>query len=175
VIKREDLESIESLNEKFGVWLLEDYQKRPHSGIAGEAPIDFFLKQADKIVLPTDLAEFNRKLLLSVKRTVKKDATISFDNGLYETEMVFAGERLDVKYDPDNKSGIQELHLYSGDQPLGVARLVNFNDNAKRKRAGSDGVARKPGPRHDGGAVHEEPVEKQKENTISYSDAMGGD
>jgi hypothetical protein len=175
VIKRENLESIELLNEKFSLWLLEDYQKRPHSGIAGEAPIDFFLKQADKIELPTDLAEFNRKLLLSVKRTVKKDATISFDNGLYETEMVFAGERLDVKYDPDNKSGIQELYLYRGDQPLGVARLVNFNDNAKRKRSGNDNAARKPVPRHDGGSVHEEPTEKRKENTISYLDAMGGD
>lgn len=176
VIKRNDLESIESLNAKFGIWLLEDYQKRPHSGIAGEAPIDFFLKQADKIELPTDLAEFNRKLLLSVKRTVKKDATISFANGLYETEMVFAGERLDVKYDPDNKSGIQELYLYRGDQPLGAARLVNFNDNAKRKRSGGDSTSRKPDPRNnDGGAFNKEPVEKRKENTISYSDAMGGE
>ena len=175
VMKREDLESIETLNGKFGTWLLEDYQKRPHSGIAGVTPIDFFLRQADKIELPTDLAEFNRKLLLSVKRTVKKDATISFDNGLYETEMIFAGERLDVKYDPDNKSGIQELYLYRGDQPLGVARLVNFNDNAKRRRAGSGSAAKKPDPLHDVGAGLEEPVEKRKENTISYSDAMGGD
>jgi transposase InsO family protein len=175
VIKREDLESIESLNEKFGAWLLEDYQKRPHSGISGVAPLDFFLKQADQIELPTDLAEFNRKLLLSVRRTVKKDATISFNNCLYETEMVFAGEKLDIRYDPDNISGIKELYLYRGDQPLGTARLVNFNDNAKRKRAGSNnGGAVKPGPICSEGAAQGEPVEKKKENTISYSDAMGG-
>ena len=87
VLKREDLTDIGLLNERFGVWLQEDYQKRPHNGLSGETPLDFFLKQAGQVELVTDLAEFNKKLLLSVKRTVKKDATISFGSNLYETEM----------------------------------------------------------------------------------------
>jgi transposase InsO family protein len=175
VLKQEDLESIDSLNKKFAVWLHEDYQTRPHNGISGETPLDFFLKQADRIQLVTDLAEFNKKLLISVKRTVKKDATISFDNSLYETDMVFAGERLDVKYDPDNKSGVQELLLFRENQPVGVARLVNFADNSKRKRFGSAATIPSSSAARNVGNTTDELHVRQKENTISYSDAMGGD
>ena len=175
VLKRDDLETVGMLNEKFGAWLQNDYQKRPHDGIAGEAPLDYFLKQAGQIELVTDLAEFNKKLLLSVRRTVKKDATISFGGSLYETEMFLAGERLNVKYDPDAISGINELFLYRGDRPVGTARLVNFADNAKRKRAGGAKTGEKaPAPAVDD-AVREAIIDKQKENTISYSDVIGGE
>jgi transposase InsO family protein len=172
VVKSGDLESIGALNEKFGKWLIEDYQKRPHEGLSGETPLGFFLKQADGIELVTDLAEFNRKLLLTVKRTVKKDATISFGGELYEAEMFLAGERLDVKYDPDAKSGIKELYLYRGGEPVGAARLVNFADNAKRRRAGGAKHAGKAAaPRSESAGQ----AESKKINTISYSGAMGGE
>ena len=162
------------MNERFTAWLSSDYQKRPHEGLNGEAPLDFFLKQADQIELVTDLVEFNRKLLISVKRTIKKDATISFGGSLYETEMFLAGERIDVKYDPDANAGINELYLYRGDQPLGVARLVNFTDNAKRKRTGVKPEENRKMPGHES-RTHDEIYEKQKSNTISYSTAMGGE
>jgi hypothetical protein len=171
VVKAADLASLETLNEKFGLWLLNDYQKRPHEGLSGETPYDFFMKQAEHAELVTDLAEFNRKLFLSVKRTVKKDATISFGGGLYETGMYLAGEKLDVKYDPDTEAGIDELYLYREDEPVGVARLVNYADNAKRKRVGGDGTEKKrPVPAREdapGGKTADAPV--QKSNTISYS------
>jgi transposase InsO family protein len=171
ILKPADVTSIEALNEKFDSWLINDYQKRPHEGINGETPLDFFLKRADEIELVTDLAEFNRKLLVTVKRTVMKDATISFGGSLYETDTFLAGERLNVKYDPDVKAGISELYLYRGDTPVGTAKLVNFIDNSKRKRAGT---RKNPESSNIDGA-HEPDVEKQKENTISYSDVMGGD
>lgn len=174
VLKTEDLESIDALNAKFAAWLHEDYQRRPHGGLSGDAPLDFFLRQAGQIQLVTDLGEFNKKLFISVKRTVKKDATISFGNGLYETDMVFAGERLDVKYDPDGKSGIRELLLYRGDQPVGTARLVNYADNSKRKRAGGAAKATCKNAANED-SISRELSAPQKANTISYSDAMGGE
>ena len=174
-IKRADLESIDTLNDKFKTWLLNDYQKRPHDGISGETPLNFFLKQADKVDLITDLSEFNRKLLISIKRTVKKDATISFNSELYETEMHLAGERLDVKYDPDSGAGIDELFLFRGDQPLGVARLINFVDNSKRKRTGGKSDCDKKLARQPGVSDRDPVVEQTKTNTISYSDVIGGD
>ena len=159
------------LNEKFSKWLLNDYQKQPHSGLSGETPLDFFLRQAEKVELVTDLAEFNRKLLITVKRTVKKDATISFNSCLYETEMFLAGERLNVKYDPDAQSGISELYLYRDDTPVGVARLVNFTDNSKRKRTGSLSLKNMKQETQTMTENEEELIctTKQKENTISYS------
>ena len=169
ILKNEDLESIDSLNEKFGKWLISDYQKRPHEGISGETPLDFFLKQAGEIKLITDFAEFNRKLLITVQRTVKKDATISLGGNLYETEMYLAGERLDVKYDPDAR--INELYLYRNDSPIGVAKLVNFTDNDNRKRIGSAKQVKKSSTTENNADSNE----TQKTNTISYSDAIGGE
>jgi hypothetical protein len=170
-LKKEDLLSIDTLNEKFGKWLHSDYQTRPHTGLNGETPLDFFLKQADKIRLITDLADFNRKLLITVKRTVKKDATISLNSNLYETDMFLAGEKLNVKYDPDGDL-IKEIFLYRDDAPVGSARLVNFTDNSKRRRAGS---AKAPEKAQAPKRKDADQNEKRKSNTISYSSAMGGE
>lgn len=173
VLKSADLESIDMLNDKFRVWLSEDYQQRPHEGLSGETPLEFFLKQSERIELVTDLAEFNRKLLVTVKRTVMSDATIRFGGSLYETEMFLAQQRLDVKYDPDDKSGINELYLYRGDIPVGTAKLVNFTDNAKRKRSGAAKTAEKSQAAKSENNDHDKIPEKT--NTISYSTAMGGE
>jgi transposase InsO family protein len=54
-LKLEDLENIEMLNEKFAQWLNDDYHRRPHSGLSGVTPLEFFLKQADQIQMITDL------------------------------------------------------------------------------------------------------------------------
>jgi hypothetical protein len=164
-LKKEDTTSIEALNEKFAGWLEEDYQCKPHDGIEGKTPLDTFLAQSDLITLITDLAKFNEKFLIAVKRTVKKDATISLRGALYETDMAFAGMKVDVKYDPDSPIGIRELFLFANEKPLGVARLVCFTDNAKRKRKGrADGK-----PEHlsdDDGQISPTAT---KEHTIRYA------
>jgi transposase InsO family protein len=169
-LKKEDLGSIEALNEKFTRWLEDDYQKKPHDGLDGKTPVDTFLAQSDRITLITDLAAFNEKFLISVKRTIKKDATISFRSALYEADMALAGMRVDVKYDPDGTDGIHELFLFSDDKPLGSAKLVRFADNAKRRRRG--GTDRSP-ERVCTGSVQDPPV-ATKGHTISYAEMEDG-
>lgn len=173
ILKKEALTDIGVLNDKFKLWLHEDYQKRPHEGLSGETPLDFFLKQSECVELVTDLAEFNRKLLVTVKRTVKQDATISLNNSLYETDLSLAGEKLDVKYDPDDESGIPELLLFRDALPVGTARLVNFSDNSKRKRLNSSGkaIVSSKGSNKD----TDDALPALKTNTISYSSAMDED
>jgi hypothetical protein len=177
-LKSEDLAGIDTLNNKLGIWLLNDYQKRPHEGLSGETPMDFFLKQAGHVALITDLAEFNKKLLLTVRRTVGKDATVSFGGSLYETGMHLAGERLDAKYDPDAKTGIHELYLYREGTPVGTAKLVNYNDNAKRKREGGPAGPAKPDKKPEAcqrdSHVDGEVSRIQKSNTISYQGIVAG-
>jgi hypothetical protein len=172
VLKSTGLEDVDALNRQFWEWLQNDYQMRPHDGLSGETPLDFFLKQASRVTLVTDLAEFNRKLLVTVKRTVRPDGTINFDSSLYETEAHLAGERLDVKYDPDAGAGIKELFLYRNDAPAGTARLVNYTENARRRRARPGNSARQPDcPKNKDGGL-DRSVERRKANTISYSDAL---
>jgi transposase InsO family protein len=176
VLKSEDLLDVDMLNQKFSEWLLEDYHKRPHEGLSGETPLNFFLNQSEHVELVTDLTEFNKKLLISVKRTVRKDATISLGGRLYETEMFLAGEKLTVKYEPDAQTGIYELFLYREDKPVGTARLVNYIDNDKRKRAGSVKIKSKTGTAvNSSDGVIASAGALFKVNTISYADVLGGD
>jgi transposase InsO family protein len=173
VLKNTDLDNIDTLNVKFGEWLQNDYHDRPHDGLSGETPLGFFLRQASRVTLVTDLAEFNDKLLVSVRRTVKKDATISLGGNLYETDAFLAGEKLDARYDPDAGNRIGELFLYREGVPVGTARLVNFNDNAGRKRAGPGKTgANKTADAQNG--VDTVLSESKKINTISYSKVIGG-
>jgi hypothetical protein len=161
------MESLGALNEKFQLWLENDYQRKPHAGLGGKTPLDVFLAQSMLVTLVTDLSEFNEKFMVRVKRTIKKDATISLDGALYETDMSLAGMRVDVRYDPDPESSVRELFIFSGDTPKGTARLVSFNDNAKRRRKG--GGAGKPAD-EEGGETSPGPTAPIKEHTITYSE-----
>jgi hypothetical protein len=110
-----------------------------------------------------------------VKRTVRKDATISLDGQLYETDMFLAGVKLTVKYDPDNETGIKELYLYRDDESVGTARVVNYIDNANRKRLGSVKRMKLDAPKDGARFDNNEPT---KINTISYAGLrhiVGGD
>jgi transposase InsO family protein len=169
VIKKDDLSSIGALNAKFRLWLENDYQKKVHSELDGKAPLDVFLEQAANIKLVTDLADFNKKFLMRAIRTIKKDATISLNCTLYETESHLAGMRkVDVRYEPAADGGIaNELLLFKNDECIGSARRVNFTDNAGRKRQGS-----KPTGKYMRALADSIPenTQAEKEHTISYAD-----
>jgi transposase InsO family protein len=164
-LKKEDLVSIDTLNEKFVRWIDDDYQRSPHEGLKGLTPMESFLSQSEKITLVTDLSAFNEKFLIKVTRTVKKDATISVNGELYEANMLLAGTKVDAKYEPEGED-IRELFLFVGDKPVGIARKVNFTDNAKRKRKGRNAAQTIPADACcDDGATT-----PSKEHTITYSE-----
>jgi transposase InsO family protein len=165
-LSKEDCKGIETLNDKFSLWIDKDYLDKPHTGLGGKTPREAFLAQSGSITLITDLAIFNEKFMIRAKRTVKKDATISLDGILYETDMSFAGMRVDVRYDPGPQDSTVEVFIYDGDEPLGVARPVLFTDNAKRKRKG-----RKTGAPKDEGAIEVfVTAPRVKEHTITYAE-----
>jgi transposase InsO family protein len=165
-LKKEDIASLGALNAKFAKWLDEDYQRKPHEGLSGGTPLDAFLAQTGRITLVTDLAAFNEKFLLSARRTVKKDATISLKGSLYETDMALCGMKVEVRYDPDGADGIRELLVFVDGKPMGTAKLVLFQDNAHRKRKGAP--ERKRTDRN--GVAETKAAVAVKEHTISYSE-----
>jgi transposase InsO family protein len=172
-VTAENLQSLEKLNEAFWLWL-DDYHKKPHSGLNGQSPLECFLQQAASVKLPTDLADFNTKFLVKVSRTVKKDATISLNSQIYETNPALAGIKLDVKYDPDTSPGIiPELFLFQGDKPVGLARLVNFQENSYRKRGGQKKTANiEPEPAT---GIIGNTQAGMKSHTISYAQMQRGE
>lgn len=130
------INDIDQLNEALWKWLGDDYNEKVHTAIS-DTPLNIFLSQSESINMPTDLSTFNEKFLVSVPRTVKHDATLSLNSTLYETGQEFCGRKLNVKYDPELiPQGLNEVFLYDGDKCVGLAKRVNFSDNAKMKRKG---------------------------------------
>jgi hypothetical protein len=85
--------------------------------------------------------------------------------------MAFAGMRMEVRYDPDADGQSKEVLLFSGDEPLGTAKLVRFTDNAKRKRKGTPIPAAAP----DETAKTASPFSPtKKEHTITYAGLKEG-
>ncbi|MGI6711517.1 MAG: DDE-type integrase/transposase/recombinase [Bacillota bacterium] len=142
-LETDKVKDLDHLNSLFWEWLSSDYNEKSHSSL-GMSPLDSFLAQAESVILPTDLSLFNEKFLVKASRTIKHDATLSLNCILYETSPVFAGRKVDVRYDPDLlERGLEEIFLYSDDKCIGTAKKVRFSDNANMKRKGRPSAAAK--------------------------------
>ena len=132
-----EIKSLEELNLRFWKWLDEDYHKKPHSSLNGSTPLDFFMSQISRVKLCTDPAQLEEKFLLSIKRKVNHDGTFPINKILYETDIKFAGQRVEVRYDPQwLDTPFMPVFIYHEDKKVGEAVQVNFHDNAHMKRRG---------------------------------------
>jgi len=137
------LTGLDDLNNRFMEWLTKDYQKKSHSSLNGQTPLECFLKQSSEITLVSDLSIFNEKFLMKVERKIKHDATLSLHNCLYETSPSLADQRVTVKYDPEEiEHGIPEVFLYKEEHLIGTAKKVIFQDNAHIRRSGRPKVSK---------------------------------
>lgn len=137
VLDTDKIKGIDDLNNKFWQWLDADYNKKKHSALEGLSPLDFFLLQVDRIKLCTDTKALDEKFLLRAKRKVAHDGTISIDKALFETKMKFAGMHVQVRYEPSMLlTSSSPVLIYVDDKKVGVAKRVNFHDNAHMKRRG---------------------------------------
>jgi putative transposase len=111
--------------------------KKPHSSLNGLTPLDFFMSQISRVKLCTDPAQLEEKFLLRIKRKVNHDGTLSINNILYETDIKFAGSRVEVRYNPEWLDiPFMPVFIYHEDKKVGEAVQVNFHDNAHMKRRG---------------------------------------
>ena len=132
-----EIKSLDALNLRFCKWLDEDYHKKPHSSLNGLTPLDFFMSQISRVKLCTDPAQLEEKFLLRIKRKVNHDGTFTINNILYETNIKFACQRVEIRYDPQWLDiPFMPVFIYHEDKKVGEAVQVNFHDNAHMKRRG---------------------------------------
>jgi hypothetical protein len=132
-----EIKSLDALNLRFWKWLDEDYHKKPHSSLNGLTPLDFFMSQISRVKLCTDPAQLEEKFLLRIKRKVNHDGTFTINNILYETNIKFACQRVEIRYDPQWLDiPFMPVFIYHEDKKVGEAVQVNFHDNAHMKRRG---------------------------------------
>ncbi|AGL00116.1 transposase [Desulfoscipio gibsoniae DSM 7213] len=128
LLKASPVSSLDELNERFWRWLEEDYHRKPHASLDGRMPLEVYLSQVDSIRTVDDPLALDSVFLKRAFRKVKHDATFSLENRLYEVPDIFAGQKVELRYD---ESGV---HLYEDGKVVAQAVEVSFHDNAHVKR-----------------------------------------
>ena len=160
-VTSEQLRDLASLNRVFWAWLEAEYHQTPHGGLDDMTPIERFLKdEAQFRPAPDGLDDLMR---MKVTRRVGRDRVIHLEGVLYEAPDGFAGETVEVLYDPYDVT--RPVHFRrKGEKAETLLRRLDLHLNASRPRL----------PRT------EKPQTPQKPSGISYLDLLakkhyGGD
>jgi putative transposase len=133
----EMLRDLGSLNRVFWAWLESEYHQTPHRGLGEATPLDRFMEdQALVRPAPEDLEQLMR---MKVTRRVGRDRTVRLEGRLYEAPDGYAGERVEVLYDPYDPS--RPVHFRRpGDSEERRLRRLDLHTNATLHR-GKDKAA----------------------------------
>lgn len=118
----------QEINERFSLWLREEYHHKKHRGINAR-PIDRY--QASIMAYPPKRVDFdilNEFFLVSTERSVNKDATISYGGIIFEVPSRYIGKRIEIRH---SQTETNEVYLYEND--LRVCRIlpVDSKENAR--------------------------------------------
>jgi hypothetical protein len=113
----------------------------PHGGLGGMTPLDRFLQEQALIRQAPEQLEL--WLRMKVDRKVSRDRTVHLDSRLYEAPDGFAGETIEVLYDPyDPGRPVHFRHRgETAEQPL---RRLDLVTNATLRRAARESQTAEP-------------------------------
>jgi putative transposase len=121
------LTSLATLNRVFWAWLEAEYHHTAHGGLDGKTPLDRFLEEtALTRPAPDDLDALMR---MKVNRKVNRDRTIKLEGRVYEAPDGYAGEVVEVRYDPYDPA--RPVHFVrKGESKEIAARRLDLHGNA---------------------------------------------
>lgn len=125
-----DLSSLKALNSQLFRWIEDEYNSRPHSAISMK-PIDRFAIDHKRINFLSPSEESDELFYAEETRTVKNDNTFPFKNVRYETPVILAGKKIEVRFD---RRSHHPLIIYYKGQRMGTATPLNPVANSKRKQ-----------------------------------------
>lgn len=124
------LNSLDSLNKAFLLWLEQDYNAKPHSAI-GMSPLDYYLSQASSLKMVDDPGILDPLFMRREHRKVRHDSTISVQNLLFEAPHRFIGQNVEVRFEP---SDVNQVFIYEDGKQQARLTPVNLLDNSRVKR-----------------------------------------
>ena len=147
-IQAAHVHSLSELNEKWRIFLEQDYQKKSHSGIK-----EYYETQG--VEVPPDgispekewLRDERRQKFLDVKtvseafthhekRTIDKSGCFSFDGKMYEASAALAGMDVEIAYDPLNTETIAVRYGEMDEIKAHPVRIGAFADKKTERPAG---------------------------------------
>ena len=124
--------SLEELNEAFGLWLADQYNRAPHAGIEGGIPLKRYLRLAEGHIrrVPANI-HLDELFYKQETRIVNKDATFRVNNVLYEAPEHLIGKKIDVLFDND---AMERIMVRYQEKDEGYCRPADYLANARIKR-----------------------------------------
>jgi transposase InsO family protein len=131
-VTTEQLADLGSLNRVFWAWLEAEYHQTPHGGLGGVTPLDRFL--ADEALIRPAPEALESLMRMKVVRRVGRDRVVHLDGRLYEAPDGFAGESVEVLYDPYDVT--LPVHFRRKGEKAEIAlRRLDLHLNASRPRS----------------------------------------
>ena len=158
------------LNKLFTAWYETAYHARPH-GETGQPPIERWLAGAP---FPTPSPERLREAFLwSELRTVAKTATIKLFGGVYQTDPVLAGRRVECVFDPFD---LTRVEVRWNGRPYGLATPHQVSRHSHPKAKPETPAAPPPATGIDYlGIIAAEHEEAARRHRIRYDALRGGE
>jgi putative transposase len=120
--------SLEELNDRFDMWLRQEYHGSRHSAIA-QTPMQRFTSRMECIrPAPDNLSDHFRAV---ARRRVAKDRTVTLNGRLFEAPVALIGQRVDLLYHPDRPRKVEVM--LSG-KSYGYLQPVDLAVNCRVKR-----------------------------------------
>ena len=117
-IKVAKVHSLEELNRRWAIFLDQDYQKEPHNGIreyyesrgatvpdGGISPLQEWNRDSRELVF-IDAGVVGEAFLHHENRTIDQAGCLSFEGHLYEASTALAGAKVEIAYDPTDKTTV---------------------------------------------------------------------
>jgi transposase InsO family protein len=101
-----DVCSLEELNARFLSYMESTYNVRVHKSLEGQTPMERFLKDKDRFRFVPSMEHLEKVFLHEANRKVKKDATISLLNKVFEVPQSLIDQSVAVRFDPEDLSKV---------------------------------------------------------------------
>lgn len=123
---------LSALNRVFWAWLEGEYHQTPHRGLEGATPMDRFLAGQDHVRPAPE--EVDQLLRMKVTRRVGRDRTVRLEGRLYEAPDGWAGEKVEVLFDPYDPLAPVAMRTPDGEAAEIRLRQLDLVTNAKLPR-----------------------------------------
>lgn len=139
----EMLADLGALNRVFWAWLEGEYHQTPHRGLDGKTPMERFLADQDHVRPAPE--EVEQLLRMKVTRRVGRDRTVRLEGRLYEAPDGWAGEKVEILYDPYDPLAPVAMRSPGASEEIRL-RLADLTANARLPRATETAEEAEPEP-----------------------------
>jgi putative transposase len=137
--------ALADLNARWWAWLEQIYHRKPHAGLPRKiTPLERFTQDLEVVrQLGPMAAKIDSIFLHRVKRTVRKDGTISFEAHHFEVPFELAGKTVTVVVDPHTGKALSVED--DAGNPLGAITPLDRLANLQRTRRKAPAQPAEPG------------------------------